>query len=108
MVLVNDEADAPEMTLKAFTECHLVSQVDRGRDGEKLTDCLLRWDTYVSKRDAPLREIKTHLDLRRIPIVKLTTSKAGEEILRIHDLRVSSRVTRRVAVRSPVKPVKFL
>lgn len=55
-----------------------------------------------------MREIKTHLDLRRIPIVKLTTSKAGEEILRIHDLRVSSRVTRRVAVRSPVKPVKFL
>jgi CheY-like chemotaxis protein len=45
-----------------------------------------------------LKEIKNNPELRRIPIVVLTTSKAEEDILRTYDLGVNSFV---------VKPVTF-
>jgi CheY-like chemotaxis protein len=43
-----------------------------------------------------LKEIKADSDLRRIPIVVLTTSKAEEDILRTYDLGVSSFITKPV------------
>ncbi len=45
-----------------------------------------------------LKEIKEDPDLRRIPVVVLTSSEAEEDILRTYDLGVSSYL---------VKPVTF-
>jgi len=45
-----------------------------------------------------LQEIKADPNLRRIPVVVLTTSKAEEDILRTYDLGVNSFI---------VKPVTF-
>jgi CheY-like chemotaxis protein len=45
-----------------------------------------------------LKEIKADPDLRKIPVVVLTTSKAEEDILHSYDLGVSSFI---------VKPVTF-
>jgi CheY-like chemotaxis protein len=47
---------------------------------------------------AALKEIKNDPDLRQIPVVALTTSKADEDVHRAYDLGVNSYI---------VKPVTF-
>ena len=44
-----------------------------------------------------LAEVKSDPDLRRIPVVILTTSKAEEDVLRTYDLGVNSFITKPVS-----------
>jgi CheY-like chemotaxis protein len=55
-----------------------------------------------------LAEIKAHPDLRRIPIVILTTSRAEEDILRTYDLGANSFITKPVTFESLVHVVQVL
>src|SRR6187200_2976711 len=121
ILLADDDPDDRQLTKEAFAECHLANVVHFVEDGEQLMDYLLRRGTYVSMKDAPLpglvlldlnmprkdgrealKEIKAHPDLRRIPIVVLTTSKAEEDILRTYDLGVNSYITKPVTFESLV------
>ena len=127
ILLADDDPDDRQMTKEAFAECHLVNAVHFVEDGEQLMDYLLRRGNYASMAKAPLpglilldlnmprkdgrealKEIKAHPDLRRIPIVVLTTSKAEEDILRTYDLGVNSYVTKPVTFQSLVDTVKVL
>jgi CheY-like chemotaxis protein len=86
-------------------------------DGEELMDYLHGRGQYVGTQAKPrpnlilldlnmprkdgreaLKEIKSCPELRNIPVVVLTTSKAEEDILRTYDLGVNSFI---------VKPVTF-
>jgi CheY-like chemotaxis protein len=127
ILLADDDPDDRQLTKEAFAECHLVNAVHFVEDGEQLMDYLLRRGNYASMAKAPLpglilldlnmprkdgrealKEIKAHPDLRRIPIVVLTTSKAEEDILRTYDLGVNSYVTKPVTFQSLVDTVKVL
>jgi CheY-like chemotaxis protein len=127
ILLADDDPDDRQLTKEAFAECHLVNQVHFVEDGEQLMDYLLRRGKYESMKGDPLpglvlldlnmprkdgrealKEIKAHPDLRRIPIVVLTTSKAEEDILRTYDLGVNSYVTKPVTFQSLVDTVKVL
>jgi CheY-like chemotaxis protein len=55
-----------------------------------------------------LREIKNDPDLRRIPVVVLTTSKAEEDIYRTYDLGVNSFITKPVTFEGLVEVMKGL
>jgi CheY-like chemotaxis protein len=55
-----------------------------------------------------LREIKADPELRRIPVVVLTTSKAEEDILRTYDLGVNSFITKPVTFEGLVEVMKHL
>ncbi|RMG69711.1 MAG: response regulator [Bacteroidetes bacterium] len=61
---------------------------------------LILLDLNMPRKDGRevLREIKANPDLRRIPIIVLTTSKAEEDIFRSYNLGVNSFIT---------KPVNF-
>lgn len=127
ILLADDDPDDRQLTKEAFAECHLVNQVHFVEDGEELMDYLLRRGKYEYMKGEPLpglvlldlnmprkdgrealKEIKAHPDLRRIPIVVLTTSKAEEDILRTYDLGVNSYVTKPVTFQSLVDTVKVL
>lgn len=127
IVLADDDPDDRELAMDAFKECHLANQVHFVEDGEQLMDYLLRRGKYEDLKDQPLpglvlldlnmprkdgrealKEIKAHPDLKRIPIVVLTTSKAEEDILRTYDLGVNSYVTKPVTFQSLVDTVKVL
>ena len=71
---------------------------------------LILLDLNMPRKDGreALKEIKAHPDLRRIPIVVLTTSKAEEDILRTYDLGVNSYVTKPVTFQTLVDTVKVL
>ena len=59
---------------------------------------LVLLDLNLPKRDGRqvLEEIKADPDLRRIPIVVLTTSEAEEDVLRSYDLHANAYVTKPV------------
>jgi len=55
-----------------------------------------------------LAEIKTDRDLRRIPVVVLTTSKAEEDVIRSYDLNANSYVTKPVDLYQFIKILKSI
>jgi CheY-like chemotaxis protein len=55
-----------------------------------------------------LKEIKAHPELRRIPIIVLTTSAAEEDIYRTYDLGVNSFITKPVSFSSLAEVMKTI
>ena len=117
ILLADDDPDDRMLTRDAFDESRLRNNLDMVEDGEELMDYLRHQGKYSGEQSRPrpglilldlnmprkdgreaLKEIKSCPDLRRIPIVVLTTSKAEEDILRTYDLGVNSFV---------IKPVTF-
>ena len=117
ILLAEDDPDDRMLAMEAFEESRLLNSLEMVEDGEELMDYLHRTGKYANdeckslpglilldlnmpRKDGreALKEIKSDPNLRRIPIVVLTTSKAEEDILRTYDLGVNSFV---------VKPVTF-
>jgi len=124
ILLADDDADDRLLVQEAFEENHLINILETVEDGEELLDYLYQRDRFF---DSPrpnlilldlnmprksgleaLREIKADADLRRIPVIVLTTSKAEEDILRSYDLGVNSFIVKPVTFDSLVTLVKAL
>jgi CheY-like chemotaxis protein len=114
ILMADDDPDDRLLTKDALEESHLRNTFETVEDGEELMEYLYRRGKYSDKprpglilldlnmprkdgREA-LREIKSDPELRRIPVVVMTTSKAEEDIVRSYDLGVNSFV---------VKPITF-
>ena len=127
IVLADDDPDDRKLTQDAFMENRLANEFKTVEDGEELMHYLHRRGKYESLKGEPLpglilldlnmprkdgrealKEIKADPDLRRIPIVVLTTSKAEEDIIRSYDLGVNSYVTKPVTFKSLVELIKVL
>lgn len=117
ILLADDDPDDRMLTRDAFVESRLRNELEMVEDGEELMDYLHNRGKYSGESARPmpglilldlnmprkdgreaLKEIKSCPELRRIPVIVLTTSKAEEDILRTYDLGVNSFV---------VKPVTF-
>ena len=68
------------------------------RDGDGERPDLILLDLNLPRKDGRevLAEVKGDADLRSIPVVVLTTSKAEEDILRSYDLHANAYVTKPV------------
>ena len=105
------------LTKEALEEGRLVNDLRFVENGEELLDYLRQQGKYSQDEESPrpglilldlnmprkdgraaLKEMKKDPDLRSIPVVVLTTSKADEDIYRTYDLGVNSYI---------VKPVTF-
>ena len=116
ILIAEDDADDRLLAQEALNESRLVNEVHFVEDGEELLDYLRHSGQYATaaaprpgvilldlnmpRKDGreALTELKKDKDLRRIPVVVMTTSKAEEDILRSYDLGVNSFI---------VKPVTF-
>ena len=117
ILMADDDADDRALTKEALEEGHLINTIRFVEHGEELIEYLKRTGRYAPPADAPrpglilldlnmprkdgravLKEIKSDPDLRTIPVVVLTTSKADEDVYRSYDLGVNSYI---------VKPVTF-
>ena len=117
ILCAEDDPEDRMLIEDAMEDSRLVNDLHFVEDGEQLMDYLYRRGKYAELNNVPLpglilldlnmpkkdgrealEEIKADPDLRRIPIVVLTTSKAEEDILRTYDMGVSGFV---------VKPVTF-
>ncbi len=115
ILLVDDDEEDLEMAQEALRKSRLGNDLRTAHDGEELMDYLLRRGRYVEAADSPtpglilldlnmprkdgreaLAEIKANAELRKIPVIVLTTSQAEEDIFRTYDLGVNSFITKPV------------
>ena len=89
------------MYLKAGASTGLVSEYIRGKQVKsiRLRPGLILLDLNMPKKDGreALREIKADAELRRIPVVVLTTSKAGPNVGRMYDLGANSFIAKPIS-----------
>ncbi len=127
ILIADDDANDRLLAKRALEEARLANDLRFVEDGEELMEYLHRRGRYSDATDAPrpglilldlnmprkdgreaLREIKTDPELRRIPIVVLTTSKAEEDIYRAYDLGVNSFIGKPVSFEGLVEVTKAL
>jgi len=124
ILLADDDADDRLLVQEAFEENHLLNVMDTVEDGEELMDYLYRRGKYneatrpsmiLLDLNMPrksgleaLREIRADADLKSIPVVVLTTSKAEEDIIRSYELGVNSFIVKPVTFESLVELVRTL
>ena len=113
--MADDDDEDRMMTKKAWDNSRLANDLRFVEDGEELMEYLGRRGEYADPASSPrpglilldlnmpkmdgreaLREIKSTPELRRIPIVVLTTSKAEEDIFRSYDLGANSFISKPV------------
>ena len=82
----------------------------RGRYGDAPRPDLILLDLNLPKKDgrAVLAEIKTDSDLKRIPVVVLTTSRAEEDVMAAYDLHANAYVTKPVDLAQFMKIVALI
>jgi CheY-like chemotaxis protein len=117
ILLADDDEDDCMLAREALAESRLSSELYVVRDGEELMDYLYHRGRYVSLSSSPrpglilldlnmpkkdgreaLKEIKNDPELRKIPVIVLTTSKAPEDIYRTYELGANSFI---------IKPMNF-
>jgi CheY-like chemotaxis protein len=112
VLLVEDDEGDVLMTREALDEGKVLNRLSVVGDGvqaiaylrqeKPFADAtrpdLVLLDLNLPRRDGRqvLAEVKTDPDLRRIPIVVLTTSEAEEDVLRSYDLHANAYVTKPV------------
>jgi len=127
ILMADDDEDDILLTQKALQKGKLLNTLYSVRDGEELLDYLFHRGEYADPAKAPrpgiilldlnmprkdgreaLKEIKTHEELRDIPIVVFTTSKAEEDIYRTYALGVSSFITKPVTFEALIEVMQTL
>jgi CheY-like chemotaxis protein len=128
IILIADDDEEDRMLVKeALEENRLKNDLRFVDNGEELMDYLHNKGKYGDKEKYPrpglilldlnmpkkdgreaLKEIKADQDLKVIPVVILTTSKAEEDILKTYDLGVSSFITKPVTFSSLVDTMRTL
>lgn len=127
LLMADDDPDDRMLARDALIEARLVNEMYFVEDGEELMDYLRHQGKYTNLADSPcpgvilldlnmpkkdgreaLKEIKADPDLRRLPVVVLTTSRSEEDIYRTYDLGASSYITKPVTFEGLVEVMKSL
>ena len=118
ILLVEDNPGDYRLTQEALREGKVYNNLHWTQDGVEALEFLRRRGKYADvprpdivlldlnlpKKDGceVLQEIKTDSDLKRIPVVVLTTSKAEEDVMKTYNLHANCYVTK------PVDLEKFI
>ncbi len=124
ILLVEDNLGDVRLTIEALKDAKLANRLHVAEDGVKAVEFLQKTGPYA---DAPtpdlilldlnlprkdgrevLEEIKTDPELRRIPVVVLTTSTVDEDILRAYELHANCYVTKPVDFNQFMRIVRTL
>lgn len=122
ILMADDDADDRLLAKDALGECRISNELHFVENGEELLDFLRQKGKYESLAQTPkpglilldlnmprkdgreaLQEIKADPQLRAIPVVVLTTSKADTDISRIYELGANSFITKPVSFDALVK-----
>ncbi|MGW8368593.1 MAG: response regulator [Gammaproteobacteria bacterium] len=124
LLMADDDPDDRELAKEALIESRVTNELRFVEDGEQLMDFLHRRNGYenapkpglilldlnMPRKDGreALKEIKSSEDLRRIPVVILTTSRAEEDMLSGYDLGATSYISKPVTFESLVALMKAI
>jgi CheY-like chemotaxis protein len=117
ILLVEDNPDHAELIVRSFEEHRIVNKIFHVLDGEAALDYLFHRRAYADPKSSPLphvilldlrlpkidglevlKEIKSAPELRRIPVVALTSSESERDMVGAYNRHVNSYL---------VKPVDF-
>ncbi len=124
ILLVEDNSGDARLTLEALKETTLYNQLQHVADGVEALAYLRRegrhahaprpdlilLDLNLPRKDGRevLAEIKADQELRRIPVVVLTTSQSEEDISRAYDLNANCYVAKPVDLDNFIKVVRII
>ena len=127
ILIADDDPEDRMLAEDALKEGRLVNDVRFVEDGEELLEYLQHRGKFEDPESSPrpgmilldlnmprmdgreaLKVIKGDPELRRIPVVVLTTSKAEEDIYRSYDLGVNSFIIKPVTFDSLVNIMRIL
>jgi CheY-like chemotaxis protein len=124
ILLVEDNPGDERLTREALKEGKVYSNLYWAKDGVEAMEFLRRQGRYADavrpdivlldlnlpKKDGRevLQEIKNDEDLKRIPVVILTTSKAEEDVLKTYNLHANCYVTKPVDLEKFIVVVKSI
>ncbi|HHY84414.1 MAG TPA: response regulator [Verrucomicrobia bacterium] len=109
ILLVEDNRDDEELTLRALRRSNIMNEVVVARDGEEALEYLFGTSRFsMSEHDTlpavvlldlklprvpgteVLRQIRAHPRTRRLPVVVLTSSKQERDLAEVYDLGANS------------------
>lgn len=115
------------MTRRALEQSRIRNELYIVEDGEEALDYLLRRGKYEDPASSPkpdlmfldlnipkmdgkqlLKQIRADPNLRRIPVVALTTSKQESDIIRTYDLEANSYIVKPVNMDQFINAIKVL
>ncbi|MDJ0705264.1 MAG: response regulator [Leptolyngbyaceae cyanobacterium MO_188.B28] len=127
ILMADDDPDDCLLAREALAESRLANDLHFVSDGEELMDYMYQRGKYAAPNSAPrpgfilldlnmprkdgreaLKEIKADPNLRHIPIIVLTTSKANEDIYRSYAQGANSFITKPVTFASLVEVMRSL
>ena len=127
ILMADDDEEDRMLAQEAMEESRLANDLRFVCDGEELLDYLLRREQYAEPSTSPrpglilldlnmpkkngrevLQEIKADPNLRTIPVVVLTTSKAEIDICQSYNLGANSFITKPVTFEGLVEVMKTL
>jgi CheY-like chemotaxis protein len=126
VLLAEDNANDVELTLAAMRASRLVNHVDVVRDGAEALAYLRRQDAYADRPPGHpavvlldlkmpridglevLRQLKSDVELKVIPVVILTSSREERDLVRSYALSVNAYVVKPVEFHDLVDAVKVL
>ena len=126
ILLVEDNPKDLELTLIALEKSHLANEVVTARDGEEALDylfCRGKWasrqkgnpavillDLKLPKVDGMqvLRTIRTTDELRRLPVVILTSSREEQDLTNSYNLGVNAYVVKPVGFQEFIQAIQDL
>jgi CheY-like chemotaxis protein len=127
ILMADDDSDDRLLAQDAVRDSGLDAEVRFVEDGVELVDYLNRRNKFSAAASSPrpgliildlnmprkdgreaLQEIKADPDLRKIPIVVMTTSTAGPDVTRVYELGANSFISKPVAYNSLVGLMKSL
>lgn len=127
ILLADDDPDDRKLVCDAFEENRVANPLRCVKDGQELMDYLhnvgefsnpaenprpglILLDLNMPRKDgrAALNEIKADPELKRIPVVVLTTSQAELDVLSSYDSGANSVITKPVTITSLIEVVRLL
>jgi CheY-like chemotaxis protein len=126
ILMADDDPDDQQLSREALTESRIHNTLYTVDDGEELLEFLQRRGRYATAQTprpgvilldlnmprmdgrAALAAIKNDPELRQIPVVILTTSKAEEDIFRSYDLGANSFISKPVTFQGLVAIMRNL
>ena len=127
ILLAEDDPGDQELTRRALEQSRIRNDLYIVEDGEEALDYLLRRGKYEDPASSPkpdlmlldlnmpkmdgkqlLKQMRADPNLRRIPVVALTTSKQESDIIRTYDLGANSYIVKPVDMDQFINAIKVL